>query len=86
MSIVVATSIIVIIFLVVVSLIKTNSYFEGYDKTVNPTAASAFTTSAFRFLFQIIFVIFPFLISGTTTSRFRFLLNFDFASSFLSSF
>ena len=50
MSIVIATSIIVIIFLVVVSLIKTKSYFEGYDKTVNPTAASAFTTSAFRFL------------------------------------
>ena len=32
-----------------VSLIKTKSYFEGYNKTVNPTAASAFTTSAFRF-------------------------------------
>ena len=26
-----------------------NEYFEGYDKTVNPSAASAFTTSAFRF-------------------------------------
>jgi len=26
-----------------------DEFFQGYDKTVNPTAASAFTTSAFRF-------------------------------------
>ena len=30
------------------AIIDRNS-MKGYDKTVNPTAASAFTTSAFRF-------------------------------------
>ena len=32
-----------------VSPVMKTKHFEGYDKTVNPSAASAFTTSAFRF-------------------------------------